>query len=584
MYWKSYLDVDGDWIEVGVTPLEDTALPMEYLRWRFVKEGYRDKEVAAHGSVTLGVSMVRESSATDGMVRLSAAPTELASGETLNLEAFWLDRHEVTNAEYKQFVDAGGYVQPEYWKHRFVDGSRTLTWEQAMTRWRDRTGRPGPSTWELGSYPEGQDSYPVQGVSWYEAAAYAEYVGKSLPTVYHWHHAALGQAMAATSTRLANLVGTRAVPVGTSGALDPYGTVDLAGNVKEWCLNASGENRYIAGGSWEDPAYLFTTDVESRSPFERLPTHGFRCAKYEEPITDEAAAPVDVVLRDYSMEQPVDDEVFEVFRSIYAYDATPLDARVERLETDATHYRAERVTFKAAYGDETVPADFYAPTSNEPPYQTVVLFPASDALHVDTADFYDQYIDFIVRSGRACLLPIYKGTFTRRMNVQKLGANEQRDVLIQMYKDLGRSTDYLTTRTDVDASRLAFFGVSLGARFGPLFTAVDDRFAASVLVAGGLYQGGEFYTIRPMLPEMDPFHFAPRSTTPTLMINGRNDFIRPLETHQVPFFELLGASVDDKRHAVFDSGHIPPRLDTIRETLDWLDKYLGPVNRSVATQ
>ena len=286
-------------------------------------------------------------------------------------------------------------------------------------------------------------------------------------------------------------------------------------------------------------------------------------------------------MRDYSMELPVDDDVFEVFRNIYAYDATPLDARVERLETDATHYRSERVAFKAAYGNETVPAYFYAPTSSKPPYQTVVLFPTSNALHVDTADFYEPYIDFIVRSGRACLLPIYKATFTRRMDVHKLGANEQRDVLVQMYKDLGRSIDYLATRTDVDSSRLAFFSVSLGARFGPLFTAVDDRFKASILVAGGLYQGGEFHSIRPILPEMDPFHFAPRSTTPTLMVNGRNDFIRPLETHQIPFFDLLGASTDNKRHAVFDSGHIPPRLDTIRETLDWLDKYLGPVNTSV---
>ena len=235
VYWKSYLDVDGDWREVGVTPFEDTAFPYAYLRWSFVKEGYRDKEVAAFGGVTLSVSMVRESNATDEMVRLPAAPTELASGETLNLDAFWLDRHEVTNAEYKKFVDASGYEQPEYWKHRFVDGSQTFTWEQAMTRWRDRTGRPGPSTWELGSYPEGQDSYPVQGVSWYEAAAYAEYVGKSLPTVYHWSHAALGRPAAATSTRLANLLGTSAVPVGTTGALDPFGTGDLAGNVKEWC-------------------------------------------------------------------------------------------------------------------------------------------------------------------------------------------------------------------------------------------------------------------------------------------------------------------------------------------------------------
>ena len=48
------------------------------------------------------------------------------------------------------------------------------------------TGRPGPSTWQGGTYPEGQDDYPVSGVCWYEAAAYAKYADKSLPTIYHW--------------------------------------------------------------------------------------------------------------------------------------------------------------------------------------------------------------------------------------------------------------------------------------------------------------------------------------------------------------------------------------------------------------
>ena len=55
-----------------------------------------------------------------------------------------------------------------------------------MAHFRDATGRPGPATWDLGSYPDGQDEHPVAGVSWYEAAAYAKFAGKSLPTIYHW--------------------------------------------------------------------------------------------------------------------------------------------------------------------------------------------------------------------------------------------------------------------------------------------------------------------------------------------------------------------------------------------------------------
>ena len=80
-------------------------------------------------------------------------------------------------------MDAGGYQKQEYWKHSFAKHGRVISWGEAMAEFKDATGRPGPSTWETGDYPKGQDDYPVSGVSWYESAAYAEFVGKSLPTL-----------------------------------------------------------------------------------------------------------------------------------------------------------------------------------------------------------------------------------------------------------------------------------------------------------------------------------------------------------------------------------------------------------------
>src|SRR4029077_3309950 len=87
------------------------------------------------------------------------------------------------------FVDKGGYRSREYWQEPFVDHGRTVPWENAIAAFRDTTGRPRPSTWELGTYPEGQADMPVSGVSWYEAAAYAAFVGKRLPTAFHWRAA-----------------------------------------------------------------------------------------------------------------------------------------------------------------------------------------------------------------------------------------------------------------------------------------------------------------------------------------------------------------------------------------------------------
>lgn len=81
----------------------------------------------------------------------------------------------------------------------------------------------------------------------------------------------------------------------------------------------------------------------------------------------------------------------------------------------------------------------------------------------------------------------------------------------------------------------------------------------------------------PRAAEIEPINFAPRVRVPTLMVSGRQDFARPIETQQRPVFNLLGPPPDQKRFALFEGGHIPRLQDVIREILDWLDRFLGPV-------
>jgi eukaryotic-like serine/threonine-protein kinase len=131
--------------------------------------------------------------------------------------------------------------------------------------------------------------------------------------------------------------------------------------------------------------------------------------------------------------------------------------------------------------------------------------------------------------------------------------------------------DYLETRADVDHSRLAFYGVSLGALWGPIFLAIEPRFRTAILVVGGLPR-------TPSAPEVDPIHFAPRVRMPVLMLNGRYDFGFPLQSSQVPLFRLLGTPEKDKRHVVFESAHDVPRNGLIREVLEWLDQRMGAVS------
>src|SRR5262249_55906052 len=146
---------------------------------------------------------------------------------------YWIDEYEVTNRQYKVFVDEGGYQRKEYWKEPFKKDGTSLSWQQAMELLRDATGRPGPRDWLQTEYPKGQDNFPVTGISWYEAAAYAEFAGKSLPTIYHWNRAA-GSTFAAFIVPSSNFGSSGVAAVGSKPSIGPFGTYDMAGNVKEW--------------------------------------------------------------------------------------------------------------------------------------------------------------------------------------------------------------------------------------------------------------------------------------------------------------------------------------------------------------
>ena len=108
---------------------------------------------------------------------------------------------------------------------------------------------------------------------------------------------------------------------------------------------------------------------------------------------------------------------------------------------------------------------------------------------------------------------------------------------------------------------------------GPIMLAVEDRFRTGMLYVAGL-------KFQRALPEADPFHFVSRVKLPVLMLNGEYDFFFPKETSQRPLFELLGTPDEDKRWEVYPGGHSVPRNLLIAKTLEWLDRYLGPVGGS----
>jgi len=207
------------------------------------------------------------------------------AGQTV--PAFLIDRTEVTNEAFLAFVADGGYGSPEYWPDSLVLEGRRVPLAAAVRAFVDRTGVQGPRTWTGGTFPEGAARHPVTGVSWYEAAAYARWVGKGLPSLAQWWRAALGDVDQpypwgydhATLDERSNFSMMATAPVDAhDGGASPYGAYAMAGNVREWLAGEPGAEAYPAvGGSWQDPTYMFyTPNIERFAPAYASTAIGFR--------------------------------------------------------------------------------------------------------------------------------------------------------------------------------------------------------------------------------------------------------------------------------------------------------------------
>ncbi len=593
VFRQAYGAADDAWEELGRTPLVDVRIPYGLSRLRFELDGHRPLVRALGGAhinwselaptdpdgLLVGPETYRldtEESLPPDKVRVPAWSLKVA-GQDVQLRDFLLGRYEVTNAEYKLFVDAGGYQRPDAWDPIVVKGD-TLPWFWAMALFVDRTGRPGPSTWEAGDYPPGQAEFPVSGVSWYEAVAYARFVGQELPTAHHWQQA-LANAMFPWLLPASNFSGEGPRRVTESRAMSHVGAFDLTGNVREWTSTAIGDERIILGGSWNDPYYIAGTTDTSAPPDDRSPGNGIRLMSSRDDPAIAARVRTPIAVRTTAAavveHRPVSDEVYAAYSRVFDYDRGPLNPSVDAVDTTRVWIR-ERVQFDAAYGTERMLLHLYVPTTGTPPYQTVVYWPGWDTFALNNADeYFAKQVDFIVKSGRAVAFPIYRGIFERRVgNARRrpeFGTAEYRDNTIETVKDLRRTFDYLETRPEVDPEALAFFGYSWGGVNGPTAMAQEPRIRVGVIYIG---------LLPPMAatPEVDPVNALPRVHVPVLMFSGEFDAILPRENSE-RYFALIGVAPDQKRHVIAIGGHFIPRELLIRETLDWLDSHLGRVSR-----
>ena len=604
--FRPYESPDSDWRLIGETPLVDVAVPIGMGLWRFEHPALGTSlRVFRNPSVELqsvkDPDFVADLAGTDLALRLpdvAATPpgmvmvpetrvpvTHISDGQPVELPTFYVDRAEVTNTEYKEFVDVGGYREASYWRD-LPFGEFAGSWQEAVARFVDATGRPGPSTWESGTYRDGTGAHPVAGISWFEAMAYARFRGKELPTAYHWYRAAyslqeLNDSISSSVVLNSNYGGKGTAPAGVHQGVGPYGTVDMAGNVREWLWTPIGDARAIAGGAWNEPPYMYNS-VDSADPWDRSVGNGFRCMRTlgGGPISETLRGPIEVQTVDFAALKPVDDAGYAVLAAQLDYSPANLDPQVEQLPSTNPAWTRERISLRTGYDEARFNVQLLLPTSGRPPYQAILYFPhAGPFLYTQSTDEFEpaninQPLDFLLKSGRALVVIGFDGSYERRWPEGRRKSMTREDVyrlrLKHHRQDLGRALDYLASRSDIDSSRIGMLGISYGSQAMMPLLAVEPRVGGSVLIGGGIFPLG--------LPATEEaYNYLPRITQPILMLSGRWDVDVNVESQEA-MYRLLGTAEDRKRRIVFDVGHgWLPHNQFVRETLEWYDRHLGPI-------
>jgi len=592
---------------IGTTPIKDLRIARGQYILYIEKDGYAKTERTVSGAIMhyenlfvipppirVEEKLIATDKMPDGMAFVPGADYRLVAwarptDARARLNDYFIDKYEVSNQDYKEFINAGGYLKKQFWKYAFIKDDKTLSWEEAMKEFKDRAGLPGPRSWSSQNFPEGKAEYPVTDITWYEAAAYAAFRGKQLPTIFQWEKAARNGNVNALANYMpwgifypgetlayrANFENNGPLPVSSSEfGMSPFGSYNMAGNVSEWCLNETSQGFITSGGAWGEPSYTFA-NYGTFPGFYSSNKLGFRCALNSPGATgDQGAARIEIK-EEIPVYTPSSDASFNNWLKYYHYEKTSLDPQIVEVKETA-EWRREKITFNGADGERAI-AYLYLPKNFPRPLQVLHLVPASDVENGlrSLPESMEDWLAPFIKSGRAAFGVVIKD-YSERLRPEgytepEPTTVEYREKIVNWITDLRRGLDYLETRNDVDASRIAFFGPSSGARIGLILAAVENRYASVLLLGAGLRK-----SYVPWIAEANPINFAPHVRATKLMIHGRYDEVLPLKTKAEPLYKLLP---EPKRLVLYDGGHAPPFEFLVTTMNGWLDETLGPVKR-----
>jgi hypothetical protein len=496
--FRPYNVPDAEWVAVATRGGEKPRAPRGGLLLRIEKPGYDTREIAVANPGAMfrnslpqddervgfpipDIELYEVDEVPDDMVRIPSTDMPIyVTGFTVDtlgdqryrISSFDIGRKEVTNREFKAFVDDDGYRNPAYWNGiRTVDGSEID--EATIASFTDTTGRPGPSYWELGSYPSGSADLPVGGISLYEAKAYARYRGMSLPTIHHWARAAFApmegiDQIAPYVAHDSNFDRSGPVAANTEIGIGPWGTINMAGNAREWVWNTSGELGVALGGGWNNYDDIFQ-DVYTIDPLDRAPENGLRLMHtLGEPVDSTLLDPV--VLNHEALtvqREPVSDETFEAMRFQYTHvNRAPDNVTINVVDENDT-WVAEEVVLEYP-GDATLTVFVVSPANPVESLQPIIYMPhAGGVQNIPNRQLLEQMsiMNYVVQAGRAIVIPVYAGTaqrYVERPDDEAAAADFDRRIALARYADIANTIDYLQSREDVDGDAIGFLGLHVG--------------------------------------------------------------------------------------------------------------------------
>lgn len=484
------------------------------------------------------------------------------SHENLLIKPFYMDRYEVSNKEFKEFVDANGYYREEYWPTKLMHNGTEISFNDVKTSFVDKSNFPSPKNWVQGTYENGKDLFPVSGISWYEASAYAKFRNMSLPSVAEWFYAfdrnRPERALKNANINSYNYTKSRI----ESNSVNNNGIFDMAGNVREWVSNniKDDHSKGILGGSFADDTYV-PFDFYSQYAWNRSSYNGLRLVKKIEPDNSGEIFYKREKLRNFYENYRTTEKEWNLMESLYMYDKNKIS--FESVNTSkVTGQEFYCTSSNVISSNMTMPIHHLQANPNVKSKKAIIYFPGSNALYRDKLN-YPTSVTAMVNSGIDVIFPEYLSTYSRKDEMKTDIGNTSmnyRDHLITWVKEVRYAVDYAIE----NGYEPHYFGVSWGGQVGVNILAIEKRFKTGVLFVGGI-------SLDDVREEIQPEKYAARIKTPTLLLNGRYDFYFPYQSSQLPLYNLMDLNDNNKRHVVVDYAHYVPMHIVRDETLKWIN-------------